>query len=378
MIAEPTGRETSERRVMVVFGTRPEAIKMAPVVAALERSATLRPVVCVTAQHRGMLDQMLAVFGIEPDRDLDVMRPDQRLDQLTARVLTRMTEALQEERPDVVLVHGDTTTTFAAALAAFYLGIPVGHVEAGLRSHDLAQPFPEEMNRVLADRLCRFFFAPTEGARANLIAEGMPPGHVIVTGNTAVDAVLGAVPRAREVAVPGLPDLAGRRMVLVTAHRRESFGPVFEDMMRALVDIAERFPDVALVYPVHLNPNVRRPVRALLDGHPRIHLLEPLSYLPFLRLESESHLILTDSGGIQEEAPSLDKPVLIMREVTERPECVEAGVARLVGTRREDIVRHVSELLTDPAAYRAMAERPSPFGDGHAGERIVRHLEAQL
>ena len=365
-------------KVMVVFGTRPEAIKMAPVVAALERSRSLRPFVCVTAQHRGMLDQMLDVFGIRPERDLDLMRADQRLDELTARVLRATSRVMEEERPELVLVHGDTTTALATALAAFYQGVAVGHVEAGLRSHDLRQPFPEEMNRVLADRLCRFCFAPTERARGALVAEGTPPEHVVVTGNTVVDAVLSALPRARGVVVPGLPDLAGRRMVLVTAHRRESFGPVFEDMMRALLDVVRAFEDVVVVYPVHLNPHVRRPVRAVLEGHPRVHLLEPLSYLPFLRLMSAAYLILTDSGGIQEEAASLDTPVLVMRQVTERPEAVEAGVARLVGTRREDIVAHVAELLTDGNAYREMVRPANPFGDGRAAERIVAHLEKSL
>ena len=374
----------TKSRVLLVFGTRPETVKMAPVVRALQASDRLRPIVCVTAQHRGMLDQMLAVFGIRPDHDLDLMRPDQRLDELTARALVGVTGVIEAVRPDVVLVHGDTTTTFTAALAAFYLGVPVGHVEAGLRSHDLTRPFPEEANRVLADRLCRFWFCPTDGARQNVLREGTANGSdadVIVTGNTCVDAIRLVLPEARRTPVPGLDALLARRdrrIVLVTAHRRESFGPVFEDMCRAMRDVAERFDDVELVYPVHLNPNVQRPVNAILGDHPRIHLLEPLSYLPFVRLMDASHLILTDSGGVQEEAPGLDRPVLVLREVTERPEGVEAGAARLVGCTRAGIADGVAELLGDAAAYERMARTPSPYGDGHAAERIAAHLERAL
>lgn len=366
-------------KVLVVFGTRPEAVKMAPVVHALETSAALQPVVCVTAQHRDMLDQVLAIFDIRPHHDLDLMRPNQRLDELTSRVLLAMTRVIEEEAPAAVLVHGDTTTTFAAALAAFYLRVPVGHVEAGLRSHDLTQPFPEEMNRQLADRLCAFHYAPTRQAAANLAREGIDGRDVLVTGNTVIDGILEALPRARLVEVERLPPAApGIRRLLVTAHRRESFGPTFEAMCHALRDVVDAHPDTEIVYPVHLNPNVQRPVRAILGDHPRVHLLPPLSYLPFLRLMSECYLVLTDSGGIQEEAPSLAKPVLVMREVTERMEGVDAGVLRLVGTSREGIVGAATELLTDPAAYGAMATAANPFGDGRAAERIVSHLERAL
>jgi UDP-N-acetylglucosamine 2-epimerase (non-hydrolysing) len=373
----------TRHKVLLVFGTRPETIKMAPVVHALRESPRLEPRVCVTAQHRQQLDQMLGVFGITPDVDLDLMRPAQRLEELTARVLVEVTRAIEAERPAVVLVHGDTTTTFAAALAAFYLGVPVGHVEAGLRSHDLTRPFPEEANRVLADRLCRFFYCPTEGARRNLLAEGQPPERLVVTGNTCVDAIRMVLPEARRTPVPELSRLLAtprseRRMILVTAHRRESFGSVFEDMCRAMRDVADRWPDVHVVYPVHLNPNVQRPVHAILGGHPRIHLLEPLSYLPFVRLMDECFLALTDSGGIQEEAPGLHRPVLVMREVTERPEGVEAGTTRLVGCTRGGILEGVADLLDHPAVYEDMARRPSPFGDGWAGQRIAAHLEGAL
>jgi UDP-N-acetylglucosamine 2-epimerase (non-hydrolysing) len=365
-------------KVMVVIGTRPEAIKMAPVIKELRRSELLDDCLCVTGQHRDMLDQVLEIFDLVPDYDLNLMRPNQALDQLTARVLTEMTPVLKDAKPDVVLVHGDTTTTLGAALSAFLQGVAVGHVEAGLRSYDLGQPFPEEMNRVLTDRLCRYHFAPTELAKKHLEAEAISTEHVVVTGNTAIDAVELALPQAQECEVPGLPDLEGKRILLVTAHRRESFGDTFRDMCLAIREIVDAFSDVAVVYPVHLNPNVQGPVHEILGEHPRIHLLRPLSYLPFLKLMSDSTLVLTDSGGLQEEAPSLNKPVLVMRELTERPEGVESGVLKLVGTQRQRIVAATTELLSNEALYRSMADKPNPYGDGQAARRIVRYLEADL
>lgn len=363
-------------RVMVVAGTRPEAIKMAPVVAALRaRPETYEVRLCVTAQHRQMLDQVLAIFDLVPDVDLDLMRPDQTLASLTAGALTGVHDTLLRERPDVVLVHGDTTTTLAASLAAFYAHVPVGHVEAGLRTRDLSRPFPEEANRLLTDHLARFRFAPTERARRNLMQEGILD-NIWVTGNTVIDALLAAVRRVREQPpdVPGLAldpkSLGGRRLLLVTGHRRESFGDGFLHIGRALRRLAQR-DDIEIVYPVHLNPNVQRPIRELLGDLPRVHLIEPVPYLPFVRLLDACHVVLTDSGGIQEEAPALGKPVLVMRDITERPEAVDAGTARLVGAREDAIVASVTELLDDDAAWRAMALASNPYGDGRASEHIA-------
>ena len=360
-------------QVMVVVGTRPEAIKMAPVVAALKaRPEEMTVRLCVTAQHRHMLDQVLAIFGLVPDVDLDLMRPDQSLASLTAAAVTGVHDVVVRERPDVVLVHGDTTTTLAATLAAFYAHVPVGHVEAGLRTRDLERPFPEEANRLLADQLARYRFAPTPRARQNLMREGILDG-IWVTGNTVIDALLAAVRRVRREPpeIPGLGALdPGRRLVLVTGHRRESFGDGFLHIGRALRELALR-GDVEIVYPVHLNPNVQRPIRELLGGLDRVHLIEPLPYLPFVRLLDACHLVLTDSGGIQEEAPALGKPVLVMRDVTERPEAIEAGTARLVGAREESILGAARELLDDQGAYDAMAHAANPFGDGRASERIA-------
>ena len=360
-------------KVIVIVGTRPEAIKMAPVVDALKaRPGAYDCRLCVTAQHREMLDQVLEVFDLRPDVDLDLMKPNQTLPELTAAALVAVHRVLEQERPDVVLVHGDTTTTLAATLAAFYAHVPVGHVEAGLRTHDLTRPFPEEANRLLADHLVAFRFAPTERAREHLAREGITRG-VYVTGNTVIDALMAVVKRVRATTplVPGLPPLdPSRRMVLVTGHRRESFGEGFLQIGRALHTIAER-DDVEVVYPVHLNPNVQRPVRALLGDRPRVHLIEPLPYLPFVHLLDRCHLVLTDSGGIQEEAPALGKPVLVMRDVTERPEAVEAGTARLVGAREGSIVEGVTELLDSQEAYDRMARATNPFGDGRAAERIA-------
>ncbi|HEX5314074.1 MAG TPA: UDP-N-acetylglucosamine 2-epimerase (non-hydrolyzing) [Gammaproteobacteria bacterium] len=369
----------AKKRILLVFGTRPEAIKMAPVVSALaaERErAELR--VCVTAQHRQMLDQVLALFAIAPERDLDLMMTDQGLAELTARSLCALQAMLREWRPDVVVVQGDTTTTFSAALAAFYERIDVAHVEAGLRTGNRYSPWPEEMNRRLTSALATHHFAPTERARDNLLAEGIPGERIRVTGNTVIDALLRIVALARGEAATELARRfsyldATRRLIVVTGHRRENFGPGFERICRALRRLAQR-PDVEIVYPVHLNPNVRAPVGRLLDGVANIHLVEPLDYLPFVGLLDRSWIILTDSGGVQEEAPSLGKPVLVLRDTTERPEAVAAGTVRLVGTDEDRIVAEAARLLDEPECYEAMARAHNPYGDGKAAPRIVKEL----
>lgn len=371
------------RKVMVVFGTRPEAIKLAPVVHALRRSSTLRPYVCVTGQHRQMLDQMLQFFSIQPDHDLAVMRPNQDLYGLTARLIESMQPVLIEQRPDAILVQGDTTTAFAAALAGFYLRVPTGHVEAGLRTNDLYNPFPEEMNRRLVSQIAAWHYAPTALARQNLLREAVPEERVLVTGNTIVDAVTDLLQRLDREPPPLPPSLsaqafAGKRLIAVTGHRRESFGDGMRNICRALRTLADRFEDVVIVYPVHLNPNVQQPVREILGDHPRVLLTEPMDYLPFVALLRQAYLILTDSGGVQEEAPSLRVPVLVMRETTERPEGVDAGVAQLVGTQSEPIIAAATRLLTDRAAYERMVTATNPYGDGHAADAIVKHLETQL
>ena len=366
------------RKVSVVFGTRPEAIKLAPVVLALRADARFACDVCVTAQHRQMLDQVLEAFAIAPDSDLDLMVPEQTLAGLTARAVGAIDGYLAKAQPDLVLVQGDTTTTFCAALAAFYRHLPVGHVEAGLRTGNLESPWPEEANRVLTTRLTRLHFAPTASNRANLLREGVPDDRIVVTGNTVIDALflaLGIVEKAGP-AIPGLPDgvVGGKQpLVLITGHRRENFGPGFEAICRAVAELAGRFPEAAFVYPVHLNPNVRRPVDSILRsaGTANIHLIEPLGYLPFVAMMSRATVILSDSGGVQEEAPSLGKPVLVMRDTTERPEAVTAGTVKLVGTDRRVIVEETSRLLTDSGAYDAMARAMNPYGDGKATGRIV-------
>lgn len=355
--------------VLLVFGTRPEAIKLAPVIAELRtRCPEIRTHVCVTAQHRHMLDQVLDWFGIVPDFDLDLMEANQSLCRLAGRVLSRFSEVLDQVRADVVLVQGDTTTTMAAALAACYRGVPVGHVEAGLRTYDMRNPFPEELNRRVASVASTYHFAPTKRAARALLAERTPSENIYITGNTVIDAL--AMTLSRPVPVE-LPCDGDGRVVLVTAHRRESFGGPFESMCSALRRLAERNPDVQIVYPVHLNPNVREPVNRILAGHPRIHLLEPLRYEQFVHLMARAYLILTDSGGIQEEAPFLGKPTLVMRETTERPEAIEAGTARLVGTTGATIVEWCERLLEDRSEYERMAQAGSPFGDGKASRRIV-------
>ena len=366
-------------RVFFVFGTRPEAIKLCPLVHELRsRPRDFAARVCVTAQHRDMLDQVLEAFQVTPDHDLDAMRPDQTLSALTARILETLEPVLKAETPDRVLVQGDTTTTLAATLAAFYHGIPVGHVEAGLRTGDLTQPFPEEMNRLLTSRLAALHFAPTALSAANLAAEGIARESIHVTGNTGIDAVLyvrdalesGALP------APPFPGLnPARRLIVVTSHRRENFGPGFASAMRALARIAER-SDVEIVYPVHRNPNVLGPAHELLSNRLNIHLIEPLAYVPFVDLMRRAYLLITDSGGIQEEAPSLGKPVLVLRQKTERPEAVEAGTVKLVGTDEDRIVREASRLLDDVAEYKRMTRIHNPYGDGHACPRIADILAA--
>ena len=361
---------------------------MAPVVRAIAADDRFEGRVCVSAQHRDMLDQVLDLFELVPDWDLDLMRPGQSLHGLTARILQGLEPVLSEWRPDVVLVHGDTTTTLATTLAAFYSRIAVGHVEAGLRTGDLSAPFPEEANRVLADKLCAFHFAPTERSAQNLRDEGLPESGISVTGNTVIDALLWVRDRVLETPLSEHADVLGSiapvmadpdaRIVLVTGHRRESFGKGFEDICAALRDLAERYPDVHLVYPVHLNPNVQGPVHETLSGLDNVHLLRPLDYLPFVRLMDRATFILTDSGGIQEEAPSLGKPVLVMREVTERPEGVASGTVRLVGTDRARIVDECARLLDDPEAFDEMRRAHNPYGDGLASGRIADALAAAL
>lgn len=366
-------------KVLFVFGTRPEAIKLCPVVLhLLARPKEFLTRVCVTAQHRGMLDQVLSAFGVKPDWDLDLMQPGQTLFQSTARILAALEPVLEAERPGVVLVQGDTTSTLCGALAAFYARVAVGHIEAGLRTWDLQQPFPEEMNRVLTTRITDLHFAPTESAAGNLRNEGVAPERIYVTGNTGIDAVLYvrdglAAGRLNGAAIAGLQE--GLRLVVVTAHRRESFGGGFERICRALRRIADR-GDVQVVYPVHRNPNVQDPVNRHLADHPHILLLEPLDYVPFVDLMRRADLLITDSGGVQEEGPSLGKPILVMREKTERPEAVAAGTVRLVGTDEERIVAEASRLLDDAAARDAMSKVHNPYGDGRASERIAGHLLA--
>jgi UDP-N-acetylglucosamine 2-epimerase (non-hydrolysing) len=374
-----------KKRVLLVFGTRPEAIKMAPLVRLFKRSDAFDCAVCVTGQHREMLDQVMHLFGIEPDYDLNVMKRGQDLYDLSSAIMLGMRDVLAHYRPDIVLVHGDTTTTMAASLSAYYRRIPVGHVEAGLRTGNLLSPWPEEANRKLTGTLSTIHFAPTARAEANLLAEGVPADSIAVTGNTVIDALLAvrdqlaADPLALRAVDAKLPRIdPERRIVLVTGHRRESFGAGFERICQALVKVANAHADVDIVYPVHLNPSVREPVMRLMTGHANVHLIEPLDYLPFVRLMDRSHIIVTDSGGIQEEAPSLGKPVLVMRDTTERQEAVEAGTVRLVGTDEAAIAGGIEELLSDEAAYGAMSRCLNPYGDGTACVRIEAALQTYL
>nr|WP_154929013.1 UDP-N-acetylglucosamine 2-epimerase (non-hydrolyzing) [Pantoea agglomerans] len=369
-------------KVLTVFGTRPEAIKMAPLVQALAQDPAFESRLCVTAQHREMLDQVLRLFRLQPDYDLNIMRPEQGLTEITCRILEGMKTVLLDFRPDIVLVHGDTTTTLAASLAAFYHQIPVGHVEAGLRTGDLASPWPEEGNRKLTGHLARLHFTPTSRSRQNLLQENLADSRIIVTGNTVIDALLWV--RDRVLDDTNLnAQLAARypfldpekKLVLVTGHRRESFGGGFERICSALAQIARKHPEAQIVYPVHLNPNVSEPVNRILSGIENIILIEPQEYLPFVWLMNRAWLILTDSGGIQEEAPSLGKPVLVMRDTTERPEAVDAGTVKLVGTDVATIVASVSELLSDDEAWQAMSHAHNPYGDGKACGRILQALK---
>ena len=361
------------KKVMLVFGTRPEAIKMCPLVRELQsRPDEFETVVCVTGQHREMLDQVLKVFKVEPDHDLHVMRPGQTLFDVTCDVLRGIKPVMEGERPDAVLVHGDTTTSFAAALAAFYLQIPVGHVEAGLRTRNLYSPWPEEFNRQAVDVISRWYFAPTETSRQNLLDEAKPDDRIFVTGNTGIDALRHTV--REDYSHPVLDWAEGSRLVLITAHRRENLGEPMHRMFRAIRKVMEERTDVKAVYPIHMNPQVRRAAHEELDGFDRLRIIDPLEVVDFHNFMARSYLIMTDSGGIQEEAPSLGKPVLVMRDTTERPEGVEAGTLRLVGTDEGNIYRELSRLLDDPEEYKAMSHSSNPYGDGHASERVANVL----
>ena len=373
------------KKILLVFGTRPEAIKMAPLVKALQKDTEhFETRVCVTAQHRQMLDQVLEVFGITPEYDLNIMAPNQDLYDITAKVLLGLREVLKDFRPDTVLVHGDTTTSMAASLAAFYMQIPVGHVEAGLRTYNMLSLWPEEMNRQVTDRICTYYFAPTEQSRANLLQENIDAKKIFITGNTVIDALLMAVDiisttagvkekMAKELQEKGYT-VGDREYILVTGHRRENFGDGFLHICKAIKELAALHPEMDIVYPVHLNPNVQKPVYELLSGLSNVYLISPLDYLPFIYAMQHSTLLLTDSGGVQEEAPSLGKPVLVMRDTTERPEAVEAGTVKLVGTDAEAIVSNVTALLQDKEMYKRMSETHNPYGDGQACERIIAAL----
>ncbi len=367
-------------RIMSVFGTRPEAIKMGPVVKEIEKTEGVESIVCVTAQHREMLDQVLEVFDIKPDYDLDIMKAGQTLTQITTRALKGLEEVIKEAKPDIVLVHGDTTTTFAGALAAFYQQVKVGHVEAGLRTYNKYEPFPEEMNRKLTGALTDFHFAPTETARGHLIKEGIEDGYIFVTGNTVIDALsttlsddyIFMVEKLNEI------DFDNKRVITITAHRRENLGEPLENICRAVKQIAEEFADVEIVYAVHMNPTVRNTVNSILGNIENVHLLEPLELRDMHNLLNKSYLVLTDSGGLQEEVPSMGKPVLVLRNVTERPEGVEAGTLKLAGTEEENIYNLTKELLTDKEAYAKMANAANPYGDGKASMRIVKAIKDKL
>ena len=368
------------KKISVIFGTRPEAIKLCPVVLALKADPAFDCKVCVTGQHREMLQQVLDVFGVVPDKGLALMRPNQTLGGLTSRAIAAIDEYLNEEKPDIVMVQGDTTTVLCGALAAFYHHIPIAHVEAGLRTGNMQSPWPEEANRVLTTRLAKWHFCPTENNKANLLNEGVSEKDIYVTGNTVIDALLMAKEKvkANPPVIDGLPEglmASDKRMVLITGHRRENFGNGFENICMAIRNLAERFPETHFVYPVHLNPNVREPVNRILGNNlNNVKLIEPQPYLPFVWLMNNAYLILTDSGGVQEEAPSLGKPVLVMRDTTERPEAVDAGTVKLIGTVAEDIYREASKLLSDSNEYYKMAAAVNPYGDGNAVERIIEVL----
>jgi len=373
--------------ISVVFGTRPEAIKLAPVILGLRDYPSIKCHVCVTAQHRHMLDQVLDVFGIRPDVDLDLMKPDQTLAVLTARTITGIDEYLAQIKPDMMLVQGDTTTVFGAAVSAFYRRIPVGHVEAGLRTGNLMSPWPEEANRVLTTRLAKWHFAPTEFNRQTLLREGVVDSEILVTGNTVIDALRLAIEKIKTTPplIEGVPNralafLETRKMVLITGHRRENFGDGFENICHSIAELAKRFSDVHFIYPVHLNPNVQKSVQRILGktGSGNIHLIGPQNYLQFVALMNRAHLILTDSGGVQEEAPSLGKPVIVLRNETERHEAITAGTVKLVGTDPTSIITETSRLLTDNDAYTAMSRAHNPYGDGQAAKRICDFITMEL
>jgi UDP-N-acetylglucosamine 2-epimerase (non-hydrolysing) len=396
-------------KIFAVFGTRPEAIKMAPLCRALKADSSFELQVLLTAQHRKMLDQVMDLFRIPPDHDLNIMQDNQTLEHVVTQVLTRLGPLLEKERPDLVLVHGDTVTTFAAALSAFYHKVPVGHVEAGLRSYDMENPFPEESNRVLADHLCALHFAPTHAALKNLRRENISAKGIFVTGNTVIDALKIATAQPHDWKEPALANLFkasedssspaasgggsimaakgrdgfpptirgndGRRLILLTAHRRENHGAPLEQVFRGLRRVIDEESDTTMIYPVHLNPKVQKPAKEILSGHPRIHLIPPVDYLDLVNLMKRATLVVTDSGGIQEEAPALGKPVLVLRKVTERPEAVKAGTARVIGVEEERVYRSVRELLTRPSLYRRMANAVNPYGDGKATARILESIQ---
>lgn len=369
------------RKHLIVFGTRPEAIKMAPLVKAFQKCSGIELKVCVTAQHRHMLDQVLEFFEIKPDYDLNLMRQNQNLTALTSNIITELGEVFEQYRPDYVYVHGDTTTSMAAAIAAFYAGAKICHVEAGLRTNDKHSPFPEEMNRQLTGRLADYHFAPTEKSKQNLLLENIPEDRIVVTGNTVIDALLQSSEIVKNINNPEIEKLKkhidlSKKLILVTGHRRENHGQGFINICNALKEIAVNNPDVQIIYPVHLNPNVLKPVHELLSNIDNIDLIEPLAYPAFVWLMSKSYLIITDSGGVQEEAPSLGKPVLVMRNTTERPEAVEAGTVILVGTDKDKIVAEVQDLLSNNSRYNAMSSLHNPYGDGKACERIVDFIQS--
>lgn len=367
-------------KVMTVFGTRPEAIKMAPLVKELNEAEGIDSVLCVTAQHREMLDQVLELFQLTPDYDLNIMKQNQTISQITSNVLVGLEKILEKEKPDVVLVHGDTTTTFAAGLACFYQKIKVGHVEAGLRTYDKYSPYPEEMNRVLTGHIADFHFSPTEKNRVNLLNEAIDDDNIYITGNTVIDALLDVVDKPYEFEDETLRnlDFEARRVITVTCHRRENLGENMEHIFSAIRKIAEEFKDVEIIYPMHMNPKVREIANKILRGMERVHLIDPLQYQPFVNLMAKSYFIITDSGGMQEEAPSLGKPVLVVRRETERPEAIEAGTVKLAGVEMETIYKMSKLLLIDKAVYDEMAHATNPYGDGHASERIVDILKKKI
>ncbi len=364
------------KKLLFIFGTRPEAIKMAPLIKEFQKDSLFNVKVCVTAQHRQMLDQVLELFEIKPDFDLDLMKPNQDLYDITSNVLLGLRDIYKVYKPDLVFVHGDTTTTLGASLASFYQKIPVAHIEAGLRTHDIFSPFPEEINRQITSRLATYHFAPTESSKQNLLQEGIEEKNIFVTGNTVIDALLEVARSAqsKDIKLDGY-EVTNRKIILVTGHRRENFGDGFLNICKALKEIAIKHQDIDIVYPVHLNPNVQKPVFELLSDIANIYLIKPLDYEPFVYLMSTSSIILTDSGGVQEEAPSLGKPVLVMRDTTERPEAVEAGTVRLVGTDKDLIVNNASELLNNQEMYKKMSEAHNPYGDGKACERIIKYIK---